>query len=44
MAQACFSGPKGIARQSSANAVDGNAAEKTINAELILSVAVIGPS
>jgi len=42
MTQARRSGPNGIALQFSANAVDENAAEKAINVEMILSVAVIG--
>jgi hypothetical protein len=41
MAQACFSGPNGIALQFSANAADENAGAKAINAEMILFVAVI---
>jgi len=41
MTQALRSGPNGIALQFSANAVDDNAAEKAIAAEMILSVALI---
>ena len=44
MAQARRSGPNGIAPQFSADAVDGNAAEKAINAEMILIVAFIDPA
>jgi hypothetical protein len=44
MTQALRSGPDGIALQFSANAVDDNAAEKAIAAEMFLSVAVIDPS
>ena len=42
MTQACFSGPNGSALQFSANAVGENAAEKPINAKMILSIAIIG--
>ncbi len=42
MTQARFSGPNGSALQFSANAVDENAAEKPINAKMILSIAIIG--
>jgi hypothetical protein len=41
MTQTLRSGPNGIALKFSANAVDDNAAEKAINAEMILSVVVI---
>jgi hypothetical protein len=41
MTQARFSGPDGIAPQFCANAGDENAAAKAINADMILSVAVI---
>jgi hypothetical protein len=40
--QARFSGPRGSALQSSANAVDENAADKAINAKPILSVVITG--
>jgi hypothetical protein len=43
MAQARLSGPNGSARQFSANAVDENAAEQAINAEMILSVVITAP-
>ena len=42
MTQVRRSGPTGIALQFSANAVDENAAEQAINAEMILSVGIIG--
>ena len=42
MTQARRSGPNGIALQFSANAVEENAAEKAIDVEMILSIAVIG--
>jgi hypothetical protein len=42
MTQARFSGPRGSALQSSANAVDENAADKAINAKPILSVVITG--
>jgi hypothetical protein len=42
MTQARCSGPNGIALQFPANAVDENAAEKPINAKMILSVAITG--
>ncbi len=42
MTQVRRSGPAGIALQFSANAVDENAAEQAINAEMILSVGIIG--
>jgi hypothetical protein len=42
MTQARRSGPTGIALQFSANAVDEDAAEQAINAEMILSVVITG--
>ena len=42
MTQARFSGPRGSALQFSANAVDEDAAEKAINAKMILSVVITG--
>jgi hypothetical protein len=42
MAQARFSGPRGSAPQFSANAVDENAADKAINAKMILTVTITG--
>lgn len=42
MAQARFSGPRGSALQFSANAVDENAADKAINAKMVLTVTITG--
>jgi hypothetical protein len=42
MTQARFAGPRGSALQFSANAVDENAADKAINAKMVLSVTIAG--